>query len=212
MNKMKLNIQLMADEQTGLDFNALSQSANEIISVVGPHIAELATEIASSVNSLVTSEEFKTLSSEAILTAVSLITPYMSGFDEELSTLGNFVINVVQSYELSDETLRKEFEEWGNQIQSSITGIKSSATAAPAGDYNLGTYLTDMSKTTREGVGLATEAIVNTNKLISNSTGMSVVDTLATVTQSAAGSFGTLLTGAAETAKKFIGFLTGGIA
>lgn len=212
MKKMNLNIQLFSDEIVSLDTAALMDSANQIISKIGPHIAELSTEIISGVNSLVNSEEFKTVTSETIQSAVSLISPYMSSFQDELTTLGNFVINVVNSYELSDDALKGEFEAWGTQIKSSIEGIKSSATAAPTGDYNLGTYLTDMSETAREGVNLATEAIVNTNKLISNSTGMSVVDTLAAVTQSASGSFGTLLSGAAETATRFLSAITGRIA
>lgn len=213
MKQMKLNIQMFADDSTvSIDTQSLMTDAETIINAIGPRIQELATEIISGVNNLVQSEEFKTITSEAIQSAVSLISPYMSGFQDELSALGNFVIKVVNSYELSDEKLKGEFEAWGTQIKSSIEGIKSSATAAPSGDYNLGTYLTDMSGIAREGVGLATDAIVASNKLISNMTGMSVVDTLSKVTESAVGSFGQLLAGGAETATKFLGFLTGGIA
>lgn len=213
MERINLNIQLLADGGlTSLDTTALMENANEIINKIGPHIEELATEIISGVNSLVNSEEFKTITSDTIQSAVALISPYMSGFQEELSVLGNFVIKVVNSYELSDEKLRGEFEAWGTQIKSSIEGIKSSATQPPSGDYGVGDYLVDMSTTAREGVKLGTKAITDTFKLTSNLTGMSVVDTLSKVSESAVGSFGTLLSGAAETAGRFITALTGGIA
>lgn len=208
MKQIKLDIQLFADESTvSIDPQALMSYAEEIINAIGPRIQELSTEIISGVNNLVQSEEFKTITSDTIQSAVALISPYMSGFQDELSALGNFVIRVVNSYELSDEKLKGEFEAWGTQIRSSIEGIKSSATAAPTGDYNFGTYLADMSEIAREGVDLATDAITASNKLLSNMTGMSVVETLSKVTESATGTFGTLLTGGAETATKFLGFL-----
>lgn len=213
MKQIKLNIQLFADDSTvSIDTQSLMGYAEQIMNAIGPHIQELSTEIISGVNNLVQSEEFKTITSETIQSAVALISPYMSGFQDELSALGNFVIKVVNSYELSDEKLRGEFEAWGTQIKSSIEGIKSSATAAPTGDYGVGDYLVDMSTTAREGVKLGTKAITDTFKVSSNLTGMSVVDTLSKVSESAVGSFGTLLSGAAETAGRFITALTGGIA
>ena len=213
MKQIKLNIQLFADDSTvSIDPQALMGYATDIIEAIGPRIQELAAEIISGVNNLVQSEEFKTLTSEEIQSAVSLISPYMSGFQDELSALGNFVIKVVNSYELSDEKLKGEFEAWGAQIKSSIEGIKSSANEAPSGDYGIGDYLVDMSTTAREGVKLGTKAITDTFKLTSNLTGMSVVDTLSKVSESAVGSFGKLLAGGAETATKYLGFLTGGIA
>lgn len=212
MEKLKLNIQMFNDGTTTLNLGELTDAANQIISNIAPHIADLVEEMMVGINNLISSEEFKTISSEAIQSAMGLIMPYVGDFQDELTTLGNFVIGVVNSYELSDEALRQEFEQWGTTIRGSIEGIKSSFTAGPDGTYNFGTYVTDMSGLGREAVGLATQAIVNTNKLTANLTGMSVADTLSTVTQSAIGSFGSLLSGSAETATRFLGFLMGGAA
>lgn len=212
MEKVKLNTQMFSDGTTTLNLGELMDAANQIISNIAPHIANLVEEMMVGINNLISSEEFKTISSEAIQYALTIIEPYVGDFYNELTTLGNFVIGVVNSYELSDEALRQEFEQWGTTIRGSIEGIKSSFTAAPDGSYNFGTYFTDMSGITREGVGLATQAIINTNKLAANLTGMSVAETLSKVTESAVGTFGTLLSGTAETMSKYLGFLTGGIA
>lgn len=213
MEKLRLNTQLFSENgTTTLNYDVLKDLANQIFNNLGPHIAGLFEEMVKSINSLINSNEFKSMTSNTIQTAVNMIGPYVDTFEDELRTFGSFLIKVVNSYELSDEALQKEFDQWGTTIQNSIKGVKSSFTAAPDGSYNFSTYFADMSNIAREEVGLATQAIVNTNKLVANLTGMSVQESLSKVASAAVGTFGTLLSGTAETATKYLGFLTGGIA
>ena len=178
---MKLNIQLFNDGTQTVDTSTLSSLATQIEEVVAS-LGDWWTEFKKDVNDVDSQEGFSTDSGSSYSQSVSAVEGEISELIDVVANLGKNLVTTVSTYEDINSQVTTAIDDWSttfkNAIQNVIGGLNSTATK---GSYSLGTYLSDMSQSTRNIVNEVSGMVQKTGDAYASLTGQSVVGTVKTV-------------------------------
>ena len=178
---MKLNIQLFNDGTQTVNTSQLSSLATQIEEVVAS-LGDWWAEFKKDVNDVDSQEGFSTDSGSSYSQSVSAVEGEINELIDVVANLGKNLVTTVSTYEDINSQVTTAIDDWSltfkNAIQSVIGGLTSTA---PKGSYPIGTYLSDMSQSTRNIVNEVSGMVQKTGNAYASLTGQSVVGTVKTV-------------------------------
>lgn len=178
---MKLNIQLFNDGTQTVNTSQLSSLATQIEEVVAS-LGDWWAEFKKDVNDVDSQEGFSTDSGSSYSQSVSAVEGEINELIDVVANLGKNLVTTVSTYEDINSQVTTAIDDWSltfkNAIQSVIGGLNSTAAK---GSYPLGTYLSDMSQSTRNIVNEVSGMVQKTGNAYASLTGQSVVGTVKTV-------------------------------
>lgn len=178
---MKLNIQLFNDGTQTVNTSQLSSLATQIEEVVAS-LGDWWAEFKKDVNDVDSQEGFSTDSGSSYSQSVSAVEGEINELIDVVANLGKNLVTTVSTYEDINSQVTTAIDDWSltfkNAIQSVIGGLNSTAAK---GSYPLGTYLSDMSQSTRNIVNEVSGMVQKTGNAYASLTGQSIVGTVKTV-------------------------------
>lgn len=178
---MKLDIQFFTDETQTVNTSQLSSLATQIQDVAAA-LTDWWNEFKKDVNDVDNQEGFSTDSGSSYSQSVSAVEGEIADLIDVVAGLGKNLVTTVSTYEEVNTQVTAAIDDWSstfkNAIQSVIGGLNSTV---EKGSYPVGTYLSDMSNSTRTIVNEVAGMVQKTGDAYKSLTGQSVVGTVKTV-------------------------------
>lgn len=181
MINMKLDIQMFNDGTHTVNTTALSDLAQQVQDVAAA-IAAVWGEIKQNTNEVDTQEGFNTDSSASYAESVAALEGEFNDLIDVVAGLASQLVTTVTTYEDIDMQVQTAITDWSSTFKSAVQKVIGGLNSTvPKGSYSVGSYLSDMSQSTRNIVGEVATMIQNTGNAYTSLTGQSVVGTVKTV-------------------------------
>lgn len=178
---MKLDIQLFNEEVQSVNTVQLNDLVQQIEDVVAA-LKQSWDELKKDTTSLETEGGLVTDSGTSFAQSVTAVEGEFSELIDVVASLAKNLVTTVSTYEEINVQINTAIDEWSSTFKTALQGVIGGLTStAPKGSYPIGTYLSDMSQSTRNIVGEVAGMVQKTGDAFSSLTGNSVVGTVKTV-------------------------------